>query len=139
MAWHVIYNSTTGAAVSICETPDLPPPATLTAKGLAVFDAIGDARVGVWNATTRTMETAPLPPLRVATDKFIKAFPDAKWLALRNAAANNGTLMKFYDRVMAREEINVRDPDVTQGFAMLEAGGLLTPAEAAAIKTALGV
>jgi hypothetical protein len=138
MAWHVIFNSTTGAAVSICETPDLPPPATLTAKGLAVFDAAGDARVGIWNTTTRTLDAAAPPPLRVSTDKFIAAFPDAKWLALKNAAASNGTLMKFYDRIMTRETIDVRAIDVTQGFAMLEAGGLLTPAEAAAIKTALG-
>lgn len=137
MTWYVIHRSDTGEAVSITSTQ--PDAAEMTAKGLSVFSTEDDAPSLPWDPIARTLGAAPPVPLRVATDRFIAAFPDAKWLALKNAAATNGTLMKFYDRIMSRDTINVRDPDVVQGFALLEAGGLLTPAEANAIKTTLGV
>ena len=137
MDWFTIYETATGTARSI--TSEAPVESELSACGLSVLTTAFDPRAMIWDAATLTYSDPPPPPLRVETEKFIKAFPDAKWLALKQAAATNGTLMKFYDRIMARDTINVRDPDVVQGFALLEAGGLLTSAEATAIKTTLGV
>lgn len=134
MAWHVIYDSKSGEARSICETNDLPSAEELTEKGLAVFDAPEgvDARKRPWLAETRTLGAPPTLPIYVDPSDFISAFTHQEWAALK--ASTNTRVQQYYDQITSRiASINVASPRVEAGFTLLVALSLLTRARADAI------
>jgi hypothetical protein len=139
MAWHVIYDQTTGEAKSICETEDLPDGDTLYEKGLYVFNAPEgvDARKRAWDATARDFAPEQTKPVYVDPSDFIGAFTPTEWVALKGSSVP--AVVWFYDRINSMTRpINVESVDVTNGFALMVALNLLTVERVAEIKATLG-
>lgn len=134
MAWHVLYDASSGAARVICETADLPSPEVIAEKGLAVFDAPEgvDPRRRPWDPAARTLGAEPVAPIYVDPSDFISCFTHTEWAALKSSA--NSRVRQYYDQITSRiAPINVASPRVAAGFNLLVALNLLTRARADAI------
>ena len=75
------------------------------------------------------------PVVRIVTKReYLGRFTQAERVAIRTAAKQSAELEDYLELLALSEDINLDDPDLVLGLAMLEGAGLITAGRAVEIR-----
>lgn len=120
MAWHAVYNVSTGKLVSIgtVVADQLP-------EGLA-SQVLGESKpVGNWNAATHVFDAVVEETVMLPQD-FMGLFTIAEETAIRNRAMTDANMVTFLARVERARTVTFSHPDTISGMDYCVAMGIIT-------------
>jgi hypothetical protein len=126
--WHAIYNSATGALVSIGTVLADPLPAGLVA--LDVGETMPD---GDWSSATLSFVARSTLPETWTKYEFKQRMTAAERVAVRAAAASNAVVADFMDLLDSSGAVVRANPNVLAGLNYLESIAVLATGRAAEI------
>ena len=126
MTWVAVWDTATGALVSVGTVVASPLPA-----GMSSTDVGATQPIGVWNPSTHAFDPAPVIATPMSRLEFLQRFTTAERLAIR--ASTDPGVSDFLFLLDHADTVTTTDALTQQGVNYLVSLGLLTATRAAQI------